>query len=94
LHFDHFEPSYNGVQNALDLLPLLWTHFDKGDQVLRLLNLVCQRSSSKETLIGLLEVQETLATQLSKWDEDDEENIAGACFCALLDLYSKGLLGI
>jgi hypothetical protein len=58
------------------------------------MELVSRRASSKEALIGLLEVQECLTPQLSNWDEDDDENNAGGRFCALLDLYSEGKLAI
>jgi hypothetical protein len=58
--------------------------------VIELMKLVSRRASSKEALIGLLEVQESLTTQLSEWDEDDDENNAGGRFCTLLDLYSEG----
>lgn len=57
--------------------------------------MVATRSSSKECIIALQEVQEILFAELNSWDQDDHEDDASAL--ALLDrlgtfisLYSKG----
>jgi hypothetical protein len=86
-------PVLTALKNALDLLPLLWACFDTGENVTQLMKLVSRRASSKEVLIGLLEMQESVTTQLFEWEEDEENN-AGGRFCTLLDLYSEGKLSI
>jgi len=87
---DGSKPISDSLKNALDLIPLLWTHLGREGPITQLLELISQRSSSKEAMIGLLEVQERLSTQFDEWEVDDDENNAGERFCTLLKLYSNG----
>ena len=76
------------MKNALDLIPLLWGNFDKGQELLKL---VAARASSKECLIALLEAQEDLIGQMSDPEYENEEEELGALrLCLLLELYTTG----
>ncbi|KAG9024748.1 hypothetical protein FS842_005409 [Serendipita sp. 407] len=60
--------------NALDLCPCLWQHVLENEGATRLLNTISIKASSKECIITLQEIQETLSTNLSLWAQDDQED--------------------